>query len=129
MARIGFAAIAILAWAGSSMAFLPTPVSRGLTARMARPLTVMAGTSEDVRSIILKNSGDDPKVAEFLSSHGDDAVEFTELGFDSLDMVEFSMALQSEFSLADLGEDDLAKFKTVKDVVAHIEAEKAKVSA
>nr|QAA11189.1 plastid acyl carrier protein [Eustigmatophyceae sp. Mont 10/10-1w] len=124
MARL-FAFLTVLAWAGSSMAFMPAPTCRGMATRAnMRPLTVMLGVSDDVRSIILKNSGDDPKVAEYLGSHGDDAAEFTELGFDSLDMVEFSMALQSQFGLADLAEEDLAKFKTVKDVVDHIESEK-----
>ena len=33
------------------------------------------------------------------------------MGFDSLDLVEFSMAVQKEFDLPDLGEEDFANLK------------------
>nr|QAA11208.1 plastid acyl carrier protein [Monodopsis sp. MarTras21] len=118
----------VLAMATSSYAFLPpmpTGVAR-LTIKAAAPLVVLRSGeySEKVRAIVLENSGDDPKVADYLKSNSDDAAEFSELGFDSLDLVEFSMAIQKEFDLPDLSEDDLATFKTLKDVVALVESNK-----
>lgn len=50
----------------------------------------------------------------------DDKADFIEMGFDSLDLAEFSMALQSEFNLADFDDEALATFKTVGDVVSFI---------
>nr|QAA11209.1 plastid acyl carrier protein [Vischeria sp. CAUP Q 202] len=123
----------VLLTAGSAFAFLP-PAGRMIpnTRAVARvPTTLFAaadgdgGVSEKVRSIIQKNSGDDPEVAEYLKNNSDDKAEFSELGFDSLDLAEFSMALQSEFELADMSEEDLAKFKTVQDVVSYISSSKA----
>lgn len=79
--------VTFLACVASAAAFLPVmPAShRGLT----RPSMVIlkSSVSDSVRSIILKNTGDDPKVSEYLSNNADDKAEFTELGFDSLDMV------------------------------------------
>ena len=59
-----------------------------------------------------------------MKATGDDKAEFSEMGFDSLDLVEFSMAIQKEFELPDLSEDDLANLKTIKDVVTLVEANK-----
>ena len=38
--------------------------------------------------------GDDAKVQDYLKANGDDTAEFAAMGFDSLDLVEFSMAVQ-----------------------------------
>ncbi len=46
------------------------------------------------------------------------------MGFDSLDLVEFSMAVQKEFDLPDLGEEDFANLKTISDVVKMVESNK-----
>ncbi len=43
-----------------------------------------------------------------------------DLGADSLDAVEMSMALEEEFGLT-IPDEELANFKTVKDIVDYIE--------
>jgi acyl carrier protein len=113
--------VTVLACAASAAAFMPAMPNR-IAPRTS--IVLKSSVSDSVRSIILKNTGDDPKVSEYLSSNSDDKAEFTELGFDSLDMVEFSMTLQKEFDLPDLSEEDFATFKTVNDVVKHIESVK-----
>ena len=50
--------------------------------------------SLQVRAIVLENMGDDAKVQDYLKANGDDKAEFAAMGFDSLDLVEFSMAIQ-----------------------------------
>ena len=40
-----------------------------------------------------------------------------DLGVDSLDIVELSMALEEEFDIGEMGEEDLANIKTVGDLV------------
>nr|QAA11211.1 plastid acyl carrier protein [Trachydiscus minutus] len=113
-------AVTLLACLASAAAFLPVvPHHRALTSRAS--FILKAGTSDTVRSIILKNTGDDPKVSEYLSNNSDDKAEFEELGFDSLDMVEFSITLQKEFDLPDMSEEAFAGLKTVDDVVKFIE--------
>nr|QAA11192.1 plastid acyl carrier protein [Eustigmatophyceae sp. Chic 10/23 P-6w] len=116
--------ITFLACAASAVAFLPVmpTTSNRLAPRTA--IILKAGVSDTVRSIILKSTGDDPKVTEYLSSNADDKAELSELGFDSLDMVEFSITLQKEFNLADLSEEEFAQLKTVGDVVKFIESSK-----
>ncbi len=46
-----------------------------------------------------------------------------DLGADSLDAVEMSMALEEEFGLT-IPDEELANFKTVKDIVDYIENNK-----
>ncbi len=46
-----------------------------------------------------------------------------DLGADSLDAVEMSMALEEEFGMT-IPDDELANFKTVKDIVDYIEKNK-----
>ncbi len=43
-----------------------------------------------------------------------------DLGADSLDIVELIMALEEEFDLSELGDEDLEKLQTVGDVVNFI---------
>ena len=45
---------------------------------------------------------------------------FDDLGADSLDIVELTMALEEEFDLAELPEEDLRKLVTVGDVADYI---------
>nr|QAA11210.1 plastid acyl carrier protein [Pseudellipsoidion edaphicum] len=122
--RTVFRSLILVAGLVGSSAFLPPMVPNSII--VSRQLPVMmaggdeAGVSEKVRALVLKNSGDDPKVAEYLTANGDDKANFLEMGFDSLDLAEFSMALQSEFELADLDDEALATFKTVGDVVTYI---------
>ncbi len=47
-----------------------------------------------------------------------------DLGADSLDAVEMSMALEEEFGVS-IPDEDLANFKTVKDIVDYIEKAKS----
>ena len=44
-----------------------------------------------------------------------------DLGVDSLDIVELSMALEEEFDIGEMGEEDLANIKTVGDLVNYMQ--------
>lgn len=45
-----------------------------------------------------------------------------DLGADSLDLVELSMALEEEFGVEELGEEDVASIKTVGDLVRYLQS-------
>jgi acyl carrier protein len=47
-------------------------------------------------------------------------MSFEDLGADSLDIVELSMALEEEFDVGEMGDDDLSGVATVGDLVRHI---------
>ncbi|MDY3014958.1 MAG: acyl carrier protein [Evtepia sp.] len=44
-----------------------------------------------------------------------------DLGVDSLDIVELSMALEEEFDIGEMSEEDLAAIKTVGDLVHYLQ--------
>lgn len=44
-----------------------------------------------------------------------------DLGVDSLDIVELTMAMEEEFDLEEIAEDDLAKVITVGDLVRYLQ--------
>ena len=44
-----------------------------------------------------------------------------DLGVDSLDIVELSMALEEEFDIGEMSEEDLATNKTVGDLVGYLQ--------
>ena len=44
-----------------------------------------------------------------------------DLGVDSLDIVELTMAMEEEFHLEEISEDDLAKVVTVGDLVRYLQ--------
>ena len=44
-----------------------------------------------------------------------------DLGVDSLDIVELSMALEQEFDIGEMTEEDLATIKTVGDLVSYLQ--------
>ena len=44
-----------------------------------------------------------------------------DLGADSVDIVELSMALEDEFGIAEMSEEDLAKIVTVGDLVRYLQ--------
>ncbi len=44
-----------------------------------------------------------------------------DLGVDSLDFVELTMAMEEEFDLEEMGEEDLAKIFTVGDLLQYIQ--------
>ncbi|MEA4955106.1 MAG: acyl carrier protein [Pseudoflavonifractor sp.] len=67
------------------------------------------------------------KVAKLLAEQfGMEADEITEdtsfedLGADSVDIVELSMALEEEFDIEEMGEEDLSKILTVGDLVNYL---------
>jgi acyl carrier protein len=45
---------------------------------------------------------------------------FSEMGFDSLDFIEFLMRLEDSFKIA-ISDDDAQKFKTPQDVITYLE--------
>jgi len=68
------------------------------------------------------------KIAEQLGVAADevtpDSSFIEDLGADSLDIVEMVMALEEEFGI-EISDEDAEKIRTVKDVVAFIEAHKS----
>ena len=44
-----------------------------------------------------------------------------DLGADSLDIVELSMALEEEFGVSEMGEEDIAGIATVGDLVTYLQ--------
>lgn len=44
-----------------------------------------------------------------------------DLGVDSLDIVELSMALEDEFGIGEMTEEDLASITTIGDLVAYLQ--------
>ena len=47
---------------------------------------------------------------------------FEELGADSLDIVEMTMAVEEEFGLEDMDEEDLSGISTVADLVRYLKS-------
>ena len=47
---------------------------------------------------------------------------FEDLGADSLDIVEMTMAVEEEFGLEDMGEEDLSGIATVTDLVRYLKS-------
>ena len=47
---------------------------------------------------------------------------FEDLGADSLDIVEMTMAVEEEFGLEDMDEEDLAGISTVADLVRYLKS-------
>ena len=47
---------------------------------------------------------------------------FEDLGADSLDIVELSMALEEAFGIEEMGEDDLSGIATVADLVHYLKS-------
>ena len=68
---------------------------------------------EKVKTVIVEQLGIDEANVRMESSFLDD------LGADSLDIVEFIMALEEEFGL-EIPDEDVKKIVTVKDVVEYI---------
>jgi acyl carrier protein len=68
---------------------------------------------EKVKTVIVEQLGIDEESVKMDSSFLDD------LGADSLDIVEFIMALEEEFGL-EIPDKDVEKIVTVKDVVEYI---------
>lgn len=69
-----------------------------------------------VKEIIVDQLGVDESVVT------PDATFMEDIGADSLDMVELTMALEDEFGIS-ISDEDAQKIKTVKDAVEYIENE------
>lgn len=74
-------------------------------------------TFEKIKDIIVENLGVSPEKVKLEASLADD------LGADSLDAVEISMAVEEEFGIS-IPDEELEKFKSVKDLVDFVEKEK-----
>ena len=63
-------------------------------------------------------------IAEQLGVDADtitlEATFVEDLGVDSLDLVELSMALEDEFGIEEMGEEDMANIKTVGDLLEYL---------
>lgn len=83
----------------------------------------MAVTTEDnVKALLAEYSGKPVTVISY------DTRLIEDLGADSLDVIEFAMAIEEEFSL-DIPDHDIERWRTVKDVIDYIKAERMKRDA
>jgi len=57
------------------------------------------------------------------SSEITEDMAFEDLGADSVDIVELSMAVEEEFGIDEMDEEDLAKLLTVGDLVNYIQGQ------
>ena len=69
---------------------------------------------EKVRGIIVETLGCDAEEVTPEASLSDD------LGADSVDLVELVMAMEEEFDIGEIDEEDLAGLKTVGDCVRYL---------
>lgn len=70
---------------------------------------------EKLRSLIADQLGVDGNNINMDTNFEED------LGVDSLDIVELSMALEEEFDIGEMSEEDLAAIKTVGDLVRYLQ--------
>ena len=70
---------------------------------------------EKLCAIIVDQFGLEPGSVDADTSFVDD------LGADSVDLVELSMALEEEFGIDEMSDDDVAKIKNVGDLVAYLQ--------
>lgn len=73
-------------------------------------------TFDKIKNIIVENLGVSPEEVKLDSLLSDD------LGADSLDAVEISMAIEEEFGI-DIPDEVLEKFKKVSDIVNFVDEE------
>lgn len=73
-------------------------------------------TFEKVKEIIVDSLGCDEEKVTLEASLADD------LEADSLDAVELNMAIEEAFEIS-IPDEELAKFKTVKDIVDYIDSQ------
>ena len=69
---------------------------------------------EQVRDIIVETLGCDAEQVTMDASLADD------LGADSVDLVELVMAMEEEFDIGEIDEEDLTALKTVGDCVRYL---------
>lgn len=70
---------------------------------------------EKLKSLIAEQLGVDEDVIT-MDTHFED-----DLGVDSLDVVELTMAMEEEFNLDEISEEDLAQVVTVGDLVRYLQ--------
>lgn len=70
---------------------------------------------EQLKSLIADQLGIEASSITAESNFEDD------LGVDSLDLVELSMALEQEFGIEEMTEEDVASIKTVGDLVTYLQ--------
>ncbi len=70
---------------------------------------------EKLSELISEQFGVEPDTITMETTFEDD------LGADSLDIVELSMALEEEFDIGEMSEEDLATIKTVGDLVNYLQ--------
>lgn len=70
---------------------------------------------EKVKQITVDELGVDENEVTSNASFADD------LGADSLDVVELTMALEQEFELPEMTDDDAEKIRTVKDAADYVD--------
>jgi len=70
---------------------------------------------EKLRVLITEQLGVDPDIITMDTNFEED------LGVDSLDIVELSMALEEEFDVEEMTEEDLAQIVTVGDLVRYLQ--------
>lgn len=71
---------------------------------------------EKLKSLIAEQLGIDTGNITLDTSFEED------LGVDSLDIVELSMALEEEFDIGEMSEEDIASLKTVGDLVQYLQS-------
>ena len=70
---------------------------------------------EKLSELISEQFGVEPDTITMETTFEDD------LGADSLDIVELSMALEEEFGVSEMGEDEISAITTVGDVVHYLQ--------
>jgi acyl carrier protein len=70
---------------------------------------------EKLKSLIAEQLGVDEDIIT-MDTHFED-----DLGVDSLDVVELTMAMEEEFNLDEMSEEDLAQVVTVGDLVRYLQ--------
>ena len=70
---------------------------------------------EKLSELISEQFGVEPDTITMETTFEDD------LGADSLDIVELSMALEEEFGVSEMGEDEISSITTVGDVVHYLQ--------
>lgn len=70
---------------------------------------------EKLKSLIAEQLGVDEDIIT-MDTHFED-----DLGVDSLDVVELTMAMEEEFNLDEISEEDLAQVVTVGDLVRYLQ--------
>lgn len=70
---------------------------------------------EKVKEVLIAQFGVEDDAITMDTSFKDD------LGADSLDLVDISMALEEEFDLDEVGEEDISNIKTVGDLVRYLQ--------